>query len=268
MGWLEGQVALITGAGSGLGRALVDRFVSEGARVVAVDKDEGRTAAVEAAHDGTVAGVAGDVTSSGDNQHAVAVALDRFGHLDTYVGNAGLFDYGATLVATPTEQLESGFDELFAINVKGCLLGVKAAVDALMQSRGSVILTASMASWHAGVGGPIYTASKHAVLGLVRQLAYELAPQVRVNGVAPGFMSTDIRGPRALGQADTTPSSIPQLEEFAKSVVPLGFLPEPADYTGHYVQLASGANAAATTGTVVECDAGLGVRGLGIPSGR
>lgn len=262
MGWLEGDVALVTGAGSGLGRALVDRFVAEGARVVAADRLPERVAAVEAQHGDAVAGVLADVTSGADNEHAVAVALERFGRLDILVGNAGIFDYGATLTDTPMDRLAQGFDELFAVNVKGYLLGVKAAASALQDSGGCVILTASMSSWHAGVGGAVYTASKHAVLGLVRQLAYELAPRVRVNGVAPGFMATDIRGPRALGLQSTTPSSIPDLAAIARAATPLGTLPDPTDYTGHYVQLASRANASATTGVVIECDGGLGVRGL------
>jgi cis-2,3-dihydrobiphenyl-2,3-diol dehydrogenase len=267
MGWLEGDVALITGAGSGLGRALVDRFVAEGARVLAFDRAADRLAAVESANPGSVAGVAGDVTVADDNERAVARALDQFGRLDTFIGNAGMFDYGASLVDTPIEALDRAFDELFALNVKACLLGVKAAVPALMESSGSVLLTASMASTHAGVGGVVYTASKHAVVGLVRQMAYELAPRVRVNGVAPGFMRTDIRGPQSLGLGEQTPSSVPDLEQLASAAVPLRFLPRPEDYTGHYVQLASRANAAATTGLVVACDGGLDVRGLGRPPG-
>lgn len=267
MGWLEGEVALVTGAGSGLGRALVDRFVAEGANVVAVDRSADRVAEVETAHSGAVTGVVGDVRSGQDNQRSVAVCVEAFGKLDCYIANAGLFDYGAGVVDTDMEQLDRGFDEIFAVNVKGYLLGVKAAVAALQQSGGSVLLTASMSSWHAGVGGVVYTASKHAVVGLVRQLAYELAPRVRVNGVAPGFMRTDIRGPESLGLGERTPSSIPNLEQMATAVVPLNFLPQPADYTGHYVQLASRANGATTTGAVIECDAGLGVRGLGLPTG-
>jgi cis-2,3-dihydrobiphenyl-2,3-diol dehydrogenase len=133
-------------------------------------------------------------------------------------------------------------------------LGVKAAVPALLESGGSVLLTASMGSTHAGVGGVVYTASKHAVVGLVRQMA--------VNGVAPGFMRTDIRGPQSLGLGGQTPSSVPDLEQLASAAVPLGFLPSPEDYTGHYVQLASRANAPATTGIVVACDGGLDVLGL------
>jgi NAD(P)-dependent dehydrogenase (short-subunit alcohol dehydrogenase family) len=148
MGWLEGDVALITGAGSGLGRALVDRFVAEGARVLAFDRAADRLAAVESANPGSVVGVAGDVTVADDNERAVARALDQFGRLDTFIGNAGMFDYGAGLVDTPIDALDRAFDELFALNVKACLLGVKAAVPALMESRGSVLLTASMSSTH------------------------------------------------------------------------------------------------------------------------
>jgi NAD(P)-dependent dehydrogenase (short-subunit alcohol dehydrogenase family) len=265
VGWLEGEVAVVTGAGSGLGRALVDRFVAEGARVVAVDRAAGRIDEVTGAHGAAVAGAVGDVTRFADNEDAVRQAVDRFGRLDVFVANAGMFDYGAGVRDTPAESLDRAFDELFAVNVKAYLLGVKAAAAALTESRGSVLMTASMSSTHAGIGGVVYTASKHAVVGLVRQLAHELAPDVRVNGVAPGFMSTDIRGPEALGQGDRTPSSVPGLAELARGAVPMGFLPRPEDYTGHYVQLASRRNAAATTGVVVACDGGLDVRGIGIP---
>lgn len=264
MGWLEGDVAIITGAGSGLGLALVDRFISEGARVVAVERSAARAEAVRAAHGESVHSVVGDVTNAADNQRAADEALDVFGRLDIFVGNAGMFDYGARLLDTPVEQVEKGFDELFAVNVKGYLLGVKAAAPALVENEGCVVLTASLSSWHAGIGGVVYTASKHAVVGVVRQLAHELAPEVRVNGVAPGFMRTDIRGPKSLGLEDTTPSSVPNLEELASQAAPIGFMPSPENYTGHYVQLASRHNAAATTGAVVECDGGIGVRGLGV----
>ena len=265
MGWLEDDVAIVTGAGSGLGRALVDRFVAEGARVVAFDRAADRVAQIEADHGASTAGVVGDVTTAADNERAVATALEKFGRLDVFVANAGMFDYGAGLVDTPAEALERAFDELFAVNVKAYLLGARAAVPALLTSRGSLLMTASMSSTHAGIGGVVYTASKHAVVGLVRQLAYELAPEIRVNGVAPGFMATDIRGPQALGFEARTPSSVPGLEQIARAAAPLGFLPRPQDYTGHYVQLASRRNAAATTGVIVACDGGLDVRGLNLP---
>lgn len=100
-----------------------------------------------------------------------------------------------------------------------------------MDSGGSVLLTASMSSTHAGVGGVVYTASKHAVVGRVRKLAFELAPRVRVNGVAPGFMRTDTRGPESLGLGERIPSSVPDLEQLASAAVPLAFLPSPETYT-------------------------------------
>jgi NAD(P)-dependent dehydrogenase (short-subunit alcohol dehydrogenase family) len=106
-----------------------------------------------------------NVTVAGDNEPAVARALSAFGRLDAFVGNAGLFDYGVRLVDTPMEALDRGFDELFAVNVKGCLLGVKAAVEALIEASGNVVLAASLSSRNAGVGGAVYTASKHAVVG-------------------------------------------------------------------------------------------------------
>ncbi|SOC53742.1 2,3-dihydroxy-2,3-dihydrophenylpropionate dehydrogenase [Ornithinimicrobium cerasi] len=195
----------------------------------------------------------------------MARALAEFGRLDTFVGNAGLYDYGARVADTPAPLLSHGFDELFAVNVKGCLLGVKAALDALVETSGNVVLTASLAARNAGVGGAVHTASKHAVVGLVQLLALELAPRVRVNGVSPGFMRTDIRGPRALGLEERTPASLPDLDGLARALLPLQFLADPADYTGHYVQLASRANAAATTGVVVDCDGGFAVRGMPPP---
>lgn len=119
MGWLEGDVALVTGAGSGLGRALVDRFVAEGARVVAADRAHDRVGAVEATHGDAVAGVVADVTLPADNERAVAVALASFGRLDTFVGNAGMFDYFAGVTSTPMDALDRAFDEIFALNGEG-----------------------------------------------------------------------------------------------------------------------------------------------------
>jgi NAD(P)-dependent dehydrogenase (short-subunit alcohol dehydrogenase family) len=118
----------------------------------------------------------------------------------------------------------------------------------------------SNAGFWPGGGGPLYTASKHAVVGLVKQLAYELAPDIRVNGVAPGGMSSDLRGPRALGLADTSFSSMP-VDRIVERLSPLERSFTAADYVGHYVLLASRANAAPVTGTVHVCDGGVGIRG-------
>src|SRR6266508_2779185 len=165
MGWLKGDVAVITGGGSGLGRALVQRFVAEGASAVVLDRSPARVEELVAAFDGAVVGVPGDVTAFEDNERAVQLALRSFGKLDVFIGNAGLFDYFANIVDTPAEELSRAFDELFGVHVKGYLLGVKAALPHLMESRGCVLLTASMGSFYAAAGGVVYTASKHAVLG-------------------------------------------------------------------------------------------------------
>ena len=223
MGRLDGEVVLITGGASGLGRAVVERFVEEGARLVVLDRLEDRLAAVAAAHPGAVETVAGDVRVLADNQRAVDAAVKRFGRLDCAIGNAGIWDFSVSLDALPAERIDAAFDELFHINVKGCLNLAKACLPALVRSSGALIFTVSNAGFDPAGGGPLYTASKHAVVGLIRQLAYELAPAVRVNGVAPGPIDTDLRGPDALGQADKSIGSL-DLARVAAPSMPLGIV--------------------------------------------
>jgi len=262
MAMLKGEVALVTGGASGLGRAVVDRFVEEGARVVVFDRSAERLAAVQADHGPLVAVQAGDVRSLADNKAAVALALEQFGKLDCAIGNAGIWDYSVPLDDMPEERVESAFDELFGINVKGYLLLAKAALPALVRTRGSLVFTVSNAGFDPGGGGALYTASKHAVVGLIRQLAFEFAPAVRVNGVAPGPIDTDLRGPAALGLAETAISSV-DLARVAAPVVPLGRVPAPAEYAGSYVYYASRRDSAPATGGVLVCETGIGVRGIG-----
>jgi 2,3-dihydroxy-2,3-dihydrophenylpropionate dehydrogenase/cis-2,3-dihydrobiphenyl-2,3-diol dehydrogenase len=149
---------------------------------------------------------------------------------------------------------------VFHLNVKGYLLAAKAALEALQTSHGSIIFTVSSAGFWPGGGGPLYTASKHALVGLVKQLAYELAPTVRVNGVAPGGMATDLRGPRSLGMDGLSWGNLP-VDGIIERLSPLGHGFAAADYTGHYVLLASRENARTVTGSIHNCDGGMGVRG-------
>lgn len=266
MGWLDGTAAIITGGGSGLGRALVDRFVEEGAQVGVLEKSPEKADKLQAEFGGAVLVVTGDVTSYRDNVAVVEQTVARFGRLDTFVGNAAIWDFSTRLVDMPEDSLDALFDEVFHINVKGYLLGARAAVRELARTGGSVILTASNAAFHPGGGGPLYTASKHAVRGLVAQLAFEFAPKVRVNGVAPGGMLTDLRGPGTLGLDGTSIASLP-IADLVTTCTPLQTLAEPADYTGPYVLLASKANSSTATGAVINCDGGLGVRGIGAVAG-
>lgn len=261
MGALEGQVALITGGGSGLGRALVERFIAEGARVGVLERSAEKVAQLSADFADAVVAVGGDVRSLADNERAVAETVARFGRLDCFIGNAAVWDHGASLLDLPADRLPEAFDELFAINVKGYLLGAKAAAGALIRSEGSIIFTLSNSAFYPGGGGPLYTASKHAGVGLVRQLAYELAPKVRVNAVAPSGMASDLRGPQALGQQDTRIMDS-RSPEAIRAILPLQFFPAPADFTGPFVMLASRTDNRTLSGVMINADCGLGIRGI------
>src|SRR3954469_15558902 len=123
MGWLDGQVALVTGGGSGIGRAVVARFVEEGARVGVMERVATRAAEMREEFGDRVIGIAGDVAQLADNKRAVAETVRAFGRLDVFVGNAGIFDVYAKLAELDDEKLSRAFDELFAVNVKGLLFG-------------------------------------------------------------------------------------------------------------------------------------------------
>ena len=129
-GRLSGEVALITGGGSGLGRAIVDRFAAEGAKVVVLDKSRDRLSQLADAYGNQIAGVEGDVRSLDDNARAVSAAEARFGKLDCAIGNAGLWDYATPLVDLPPDRITLAFDELFQVNVLGYLLLARAATAA------------------------------------------------------------------------------------------------------------------------------------------
>jgi cis-2,3-dihydrobiphenyl-2,3-diol dehydrogenase len=262
MGRLDGQVALITGGASGLGLAIVERFVGEGARVIVLDRSADRCQRLQDEMAGAVICVTGDVRSMADNRSAVNLAVEKFGKLDCAVGNAGIWDYQKALVDLPEEKLESAFDEMFGVNVLGYLTLAKASLKPLAQSAGSMIFTVSNAGFLAGGGGVLYTATKHAVVGMIRQLAYELAPHVRVNGVAPGAISTALKGLEALGQETRTfPGEA--MAANAAGFVPIGRMPTPAEYAGAYVFFASREDNVPATGTVLNHDGGFGVRGIG-----
>ncbi|MDD2704708.1 MAG: 3-(cis-5,6-dihydroxycyclohexa-1,3-dien-1-yl)propanoate dehydrogenase [Acidocella sp.] len=261
MSRLKDQVVFITGGGSGLGLAIVERFVSEGARVGVLERSADKTARLIEGFPDAVVAVTGDVRSYEDNERAVNATLERFGKLDVFIGNAGIWDHGASLLGTSPKRLDAGYSEIFDVNVKGYLLGARAAAPALVQSQGAIIFTLSNSAFYPGGGGPIYTATKHAAVGLVRQLAYELAPKVRVNAVAPSGMASDLRGPVALGQENArimdsrSPESI-------RAILPLQFFPSPEDFVGPYVMLASRADNRTLSGVMINADCGLGIRGI------
>lgn len=181
------------------------------------------------------------------------------------MGNAGIFDDNVTIADLP-DDVEESFRELFGVNVLGYLLGARAALPELVQSSGRMVFTASSpGSFGADGGGVLYVPSKHAVVGLIRQLAFELAPAVRVNGVAPGYVPSALASGDEL---DRDAGQLPDPDAFDPSVHPLNLLPEPSDYTGAYVLLSSEANSRPMTGTVIRADLGRSVRGITDVAGR
>ena len=260
MGWLDGQAALVTGGGSGIGRAVVARFIAEGARVGVLDRVPTRAEELRAEFGDAVVPVTGDVAYIEDNKRAVTATVAALGRLDIFVANAGVFDNFLSLAEFPEENLTAAYDELFGVNVKGVILGAKAALPELMKTDGSMVFTASVAGSNSGGGGPLYTASKHAVVGLIRQLAVELGPRIRVNGVAPGGTMTDLRGLSVLRQDHRSQFADPNTEERLRANNPLQIALAPGDLAGAYVFLSSRTNARGITGTILTVDAGATLR--------
>lgn len=264
MGWLVNDIAAITGGGSGIGLAVARRYLIEGAAgVVILDRNVDAAAALEKEFPGRVAAIQGDVRDFSAHVAMVDGAIKTFGKLDILVGNAGVFDFHRPLESYSHETLVDTFNEIFSINLRGYLMAAMAARPALVQSRGSMIFTGSVASFHAGGGGVLYTSVKHAVVGMVRQLAKELAPNVRVNGVGPGGTLTNLSGTDALGHGTRSiAEKAAESKERIAAAVPLRFAQTAEDHTGLYVLLASRENSRATTGEVFMSDGGIGIRPL------
>ena len=254
MGRLPGLRAVVTGAGSGIGRAVVRRYIAEGARVIAVIRNPKQQAELEA--DGALV-VIGDAAQHDTATRAVALAEQAFGGLDTYVANAGLWDFYKRVEKQSADELAAAYQEIFGVNFLGALYGAHAALAALRASGGSVIVTGSNACFLAGGGGALYTASKFALRGLVLQLAKEFAPAVRVNGVAPGATRTPLSGPDALGQANREMDADSGRIAAIPNHVPLARISEPEDHCDLYVLLAAKNESRYITGSMMLSDGGL-----------
>lgn len=254
MGRLQGVRAIVTGSGSGIGRAVVERYLKEGAQVVAVVRKASDVPGLEALG---AAVVIGDVSEYDTSEHAVAVAVERFGGLDAYVANAGLWDFHKRVEKQTPEDLRQAFNEIFGVNLLGALYAARASVEALRESGGTLIVTGSNACFLAGGGGALYTASKFALRGLVMQLAKEFAPRIRVNGVAPGATNTSLSGPAALNLKDRELNADPDRMSVMAEHMMLGRVSEPEDHTSLYVLLASRTESAYVTGAILVSDGGL-----------
>jgi NAD(P)-dependent dehydrogenase (short-subunit alcohol dehydrogenase family) len=250
---LEGRVAVITGAASGIGRAMATRFAAEGASVVVADVDEpaGRAVAMEIG--GTF--VRCDVTVEADLAAAVATAVDGLGGLDCWIGNAGMGG-----VTGPITELDAdGVDRTVAVLLRGVALGMKHACAAMQRTGrgGSVISTSSVAGLRGGCGPHTYSACKAGVIGLTRSVALEQGPfGIRVNCINPGGVETPIFA-RAFGATGSDADDVMRIVVAStERQTPLGRIGQPADIAGAALWLASD-DSAYVTGQTIVVDGGL-----------
>ena len=251
MSALAGRVALITGAGQGIGRAYATGFAAAGADVVALDLGacEETVAAVEAAG-GRALGVAADVTKATDLEAAVAATVERFGRLDILVNNAAF--YGGIRLAPFDEIPEELFDRALDVNVKGVWLACRAVAPVMRaQGYGRIVNIASNVV-HMGKPNFIhYVASKGAVLALTNAMSRELAGTgITVNCIAPGYTITPAT--REMG----TPEQVEQLEREIIAAQSVKRLLEPEDMVGTALYLAS-EGASMVTGQTIIVDGGV-----------
>jgi 3-oxoacyl-[acyl-carrier protein] reductase len=242
---LDGKTALITGAGSGIGKAIAETYAREGARVALADLNLDAAKAAARAIGNNAIAVACDVTKKADIAAAVAETLSAFGALDILVNNAG-----ATHTNKPMLEIgEDEYDRIFAVNVKGLFQFCQAVVPHFRKVGGGTIVNiGSTAGLRPRPGLSAYNATKGAVHTLTKSLAVELAPDhIRVCAIAPVATDTPLL-PSFLG---TAPG---QREKFI-ATVPLGRLAQPQDIANAALYLAS-ADAAFVTGNIVEIDGG------------
>ena len=187
---LDGRIALITGAGSGMGRAMGEAFHSSGACVIAVDvRQDAAEATIARLDDASRSlAVSCDVSRRADVERAVSAARDRFGRIDILCNNAGVLDDYSSAHQTSDEL----WNRVIGINLTGAFLFSRAVLPGMIsQGKGVIINTASIAAFVAGGGGAAYTASKHGLLGLTKQLAFDYGKHgIRANAICPGAVHT------------------------------------------------------------------------------
>ena len=252
-GRLAGKVSLITGAASGIGRAVAARFVAEGASVLVADiaDEAGRRAAEDLGP--RAAFVRCDHTSTADTEAAVAFALERFGRLDILHNNAGGPFTGA-FEAIDDATLE----RVLQVNLVGALKMTRAALYELRQSAAenpagsSVVFTSSLQGLKAKPNFSLYTVAKHGLIGLVRSLSLELASHnIRVNAVCPTVTETPMLASFLPGMADDRLDAMTRF----RATIPLARMPEPEDIAAAVLFLASD-EARVITGVALPVDGG------------
>jgi len=186
---LAGKTCVVTGAAGNIGLATTRQFLKEGARVLLVDRDAAALEqALEELESEQASGCVADVTDADAVRAYVHRASTQFGLVDVFFNNAGIEGPTARIAEFP----EDGFDQVMAVNVRGVFLGMKYMAPVIREG-GSVIITSSIMGMTGSGGFVAYTASKHAVIGIMRDTAIDLAPRhIRVNTVHPGYVESDM----------------------------------------------------------------------------
>lgn len=244
---IHAKRVLVTGGSRGIGFAIAQRFLADGARVSLVDLPGSEVQEVAARLGHGAVGLIGDVTSAADIERAVADTVGAFGGLDVLVNNAG--------IAPVQPFIDSNaelFDRVMAVNARGSFLMTLACAPLMAETGGSIVQIASTCAFTAGASRnmSIYNMSKAAVRQMVASLASELAPRVRINAVAPGSIDTDM-----------TRACLPDEASVAATVrkVPLAMLGQPSDIAAACAFLCSD-DARYITGQTLVVDGGWLVR--------
>lgn len=253
MARFAGKAAVVTGGGSGIGLAVAQRLVAEGAGVLMVGRREAALAQAASALGERAHYVVADIAHTEDTARSLRAAVERLGGIDILVCNASV--EGANGVALPDYPI-AAFDEVMAVNVRGTFLCLQHAIPLLRgRGGGSIVIVSSIGGVKArGTGNSAYVASKHAQIGLMRTAAVECAPwNIRVNAVIPG--PTDTRMVRSI-EAQRSPAAPERAREAIVASVPLKRYSTPAEVAEMIVFLASDASSGCTGG-VYPVDGGL-----------